>query len=99
MEKQVNKLFICACHSVEHQIVMSYFPDEDDKEVYCSIHLKTESNIFKRIWTAIKYIFGHRSIFGDFDSFIFKPEDADSLQQVVDYLKACECNNKPQIAE
>lgn len=47
-----------------------------------------ESNIFKRIWKAIKYLFGHRSIYGDFDEFIFKPKDADKLQEVVDYLKA-----------
>ena len=85
MEKEVTKLFICACNSVEHQLIMSYFAD--DKEVYCSVHLKPEANVFKRIWKAVKYIFGHRSIYGDFDEFIFKPEDANKLQQVVDYLK------------
>ena len=85
MEDTVNKLFICACNNVEHQLVMTYFTD--DKEVYCNVYLKPESNIFKRTWKAVKYIFGHRSIYGDFDEFIFKSEDADSLQQVVDYLK------------
>lgn len=81
-----KELFICECNNIEHQIVMSHF--EDEKEVYCSIHLKPERNIFKRIIHAVKYIFGHRSIYGDFDEFIFKPEDADRLQQVVNYLKA-----------
>lgn len=88
MEDIVHKLFICSCNSVEHQLIMTYFTDDDgEEEVYCSVHLKPESNIFKRVWKAVKYIFGHRSIYGDFDEFIFKPEDADSLQQVVDYLK------------
>lgn len=86
MEKAINKLFVCSCNSVEHQLVMSYFMD--DKEVYCSVHLKPESNVLKRIWKAVKYVFGHRSVYGDFDEFIFKPEDADSLQQIVDYLNA-----------
>lgn len=85
MDKQ--KLFICACHNVEHQLIMSYSEDDDYKEVYCSVHLKPEHNVFKRIWGAVKYVFGHRSIYGDFDEFIFKPEDADRLQEVVDYLK------------
>lgn len=85
MDKQ--DLFICACHSVEHQLIMSYSTDDDFKEVYCSVHLKPERNIFKRIWYALKYIFGHRSIYGDFDEFIFKPEDANKLQEVVDYLR------------
>lgn len=87
MENEVNKLFICACNSIEHQLVIQYFADEKDSGVYCSVHLKPEFNVFKRIWKATKYIFGHRSVYGDFDEFIFKPEDADSLQQVVDYLK------------
>lgn len=85
MDKQ--ELFICACHNVEHQLIMLYSEDNDDKEVYCSVHLKPEPNVFKRIWGAVKYVFGHRSIYGDFDEFFFKPEDADKLQQVVDYLK------------
>ena len=87
MDKQ--DLFICACHNVEHQLIMSYSADDDYKEVYCSVHLKPERNILKRIWHGIKYIFGHRSIYGDFDEFIFRPEDADKLQEVVDYLKSC----------
>ena len=85
MDKQ--ELFICACNSVEHQLIISYSTDEKDGYVYCSVHLKPERNIFKRIWKAIKYIFGHRSIYGDFDEFIFKSEDAGRLQQVVNYLK------------
>ena len=93
MDKQ--ELFICACNSVEHQLIMSYFADEEDREVYCSMHLKPERNIFKRIWKAIKYIFGHRSIYGDFDEFIFKQEDADRLQQIADYLKTCK-ERKPE---
>lgn len=87
MEDTINKLFICACNSVEHQLIMTYFTDEKDGHVYCSVHLKPESNVFKRIWKAIKYVFGHRSIYGDFDEFIFKPDDANNLQQVVNYLK------------
>lgn len=90
MDKQ--ELFICACNSMEHQLIMSYCTDEEYKEVYCSVHLKPERNLFKRIWKAIKYIFGHRSIYGDFDEFIFKPEDADRLQEVVNRLKI----NKPE---
>lgn len=82
-------LFICKCHSVEHLLVITHFPDEKNGEIYCSIHLKPEPNFFKRIQNAVRYIFGHRSIYGDFDEFIFNPEDADKLQEVVDYLKEC----------
>ena len=77
--------FIGECNSIEHQIVMSYF--EDEKEVYCNVHLKPERNVLKRIIHAVKYIFGHRSAYGDFDEFIFNPKDADRLQSVVDHLR------------
>ena len=84
MDRQ--ELFICSCNNVEHQLIISYFDDEKYPEVYCSVHLNPERNIFKRTWNAIKYVFGHRSKYGDFDEFIFKSEDADKLQTIVDYL-------------
>ena len=80
-----KELFICECNSIEHQNVMSYF--EDEKEVYCNVHLQPERNVLKRIIHAVKYIFGHRSAYGDFDEFIFNPKDADRLQSVVDHLR------------
>ena len=35
----------------------------------------------------MKYVFGMRSILGDFDEVIIRPDDADRLQEVVDYLR------------
>ncbi len=67
---------------------MSYYDDDDIKEVYCTVHLNPRRNIFKRIISAVRYIFGHRSIYGEFDEFIFKPSDADRLQSVVDFLRS-----------
>ena len=87
MDDRVDKLFVCSCNSIEHQLIMTYFTDENSSDVYCSVHLKPEPNVFKRIWKAAQYVFGHRSNYGDFDEFIFKSSDADSLQQIVDYLK------------
>lgn len=85
--KSVNELFICQCYNVEHQLIFSYFPDDEDKDVYVSVHLTPEYNIFKRIWIAIKYIFGYKSMYGHFDEFIFKKSDANRLQKVVNFLR------------
>lgn len=86
-DESVNELFICRCYNTEHQLIFSYFENDDDKEVYVSVHLNPEYNIWKRVWIAIKYIFGHRSRYGHFDEFIFKKSDAERLQKVVNYLK------------
>ena len=83
-----SDLFICECNNVEHQLIFSYFEDDDPKysDVYLEVHLNPEYNIFKRIWYAIKYIFGYRSMYGHFDCFIFKKSDAPKLAKIVKYL-------------
>lgn len=79
-----HELFICECNNVEHQLIFSYLKDED--EVYMEVHLIPESNILKRIWDALKYIFGYRSKYGHFDEFIFHRDDASKLAKIVKYL-------------
>lgn len=95
--KRVKELLICQCGDPSHQLIFSYDEGGDENEknvkelemVYVSIHLVPESNFFKRLWNGIKYIFSRqRSIYGDFDEVILRPEDADKLQKVVDHLKS-----------
>lgn len=86
--------FLCRCHSPEHQLTFVANPYNDiDDSVYVYIHLKTLP-FWKRLWHGIKYIFGHRSIYGDFDEFIFNEEDAGNLQKIVDLLKLSQERNK-----
>lgn len=86
--KEVHELFVCQCSSVEHQVIFSYDEDDEDKDVYVSVHLVPEWNIWKRIKMAIKYIFGYRCRYGHFEEFIFNKKDADKLQEIVNYLKS-----------
>lgn len=82
-----HEVLVCQCENTEHQLIFSHFPDElEDREVYMSVHLIPEENIFKRIWKAVKYIFGHRSIYGHFDDFIFKQCDSHKLVKILKYL-------------
>ena len=82
-----KEFFICQCNNTEHQLVFNYFEDELGGDVYVEVHL-VPASFWKRIKNAFKYIFGHKSRCGDFSEFIFKKEDADKLQIIVDYLKA-----------
>lgn len=83
----VNELFICQCANTEHQLIFSYFPDDNENEVYVSVHLSPD-RFWKRLVNAVKYLFGYRSKYGDFDEFIFRNQDADKLQSVVNYLRS-----------
>lgn len=88
--QESNLLFICACFNTEHQLIMN---TEMKDTVFCSIFLKPDT-FFKRVVNGFKYIFGYKSKYGDFDEFIFRPEDADKLQKVVDHLKG----DKPKVS-
>ena len=87
-QSELQELFICECHDLSHQFIISADPlDSEFPEVYISVHLNRDHNILKSTWTAMKYFFGMRSTLGDFDEVIISPDDADRLQEVVDYLK------------
>lgn len=50
-----------------------------DRDVYVSYHLDTNKHFFKRMWGGIKYIFGFRSIFGNFGSTELNITDIEKL--------------------
>ena len=89
MENLDRDIFICDCHSLEHQYALWY--DEDYNQVYMEPHLVSKP-WYKRIWTAIKYIFGHKSRYGDFDDTIIKIKDMPRIKEYLD--KAMEEDEK-----
>lgn len=89
-----HELFICLCNNTEHQLIFSYFKDDEDRDVYVSVHLTPEYKIWKRIWMTVKYIFGYRSCYGHFDEFIFKKSDAPKLVKIAKALDPDVLNNK-----
>lgn len=90
-KNKTPEIFICGCHSTEHQIIFLKSEDEiaglEIPAVYVHIHLNKKP-FLQRVAYAIKYIFGRQCRFGAFDEFIFNPGDAERLQSVVNYLKA-----------
>jgi hypothetical protein len=80
--------FECRCHSDEHVLKFSFdteaLKNHDIPEMYVSIYLSQYMNIWKRAWIAIKYIFGYRSQYGDWDTFLIKPQDAELLIQMLE---------------
>ncbi|MFH1547418.1 MAG: hypothetical protein ABIC57_02940 [bacterium] len=81
-----DEFFICQCFSDEHTLRFSYidnseFPDFPDGEdsFYTSVFLNKYQSIWKRIWIALKYIFGYKCKYGHWDCFDFKMEDRERL--------------------
>ena len=85
MKNDNEILLMCECSSCEHQMVIRW--DESDSEVYVNVHLVTWKGFWRRLLDGIRYVFGHRSVYGEFDEIILRKEDAEGLQRVVDHLK------------
>ena len=87
MKNDNEILLLCDCSSDEHQLIVRW--DDEDNEVYVSVHLANYMGFWKRLWHAMKYVFGYKSRYGAFDEVILRKEDADNLQKVVDHLRSC----------
>ena len=91
MSESINIYFECECHSDEHTLKFKLFPDIEEPELYTSVYLRQWRPWYKRIWVAIKYIFGYKSKYGDFDCFSMKREDASKFYNLAKkYKEICE---------
>jgi hypothetical protein len=79
----------CECYSHEHIIRWIY--DDDEDMVYTEIYLSQYQSFFKRVFIAIKYIFGYRSKYGHWDSVIIRKEETvrlrDFLSDAIDDME------------
>ena len=86
-ETKLQELFRCDCNDPSHELViLADQIDELSPRVYVTVRLKKNISFFKLINIARKYVFGMRSVYGDFDEVTLKPEYSDELQKVIDAL-------------
>lgn len=80
-----QQLYICECHSTEHQMVWNSSPDENEKMIYVSIHL-LKKPFLQRLKHGLKYIFGYQSRYGAFDEIILSEKHSKQLIDASYYL-------------
>lgn len=78
MEKRI---IFCECFSPEHQVI--FIHDKEEASVYMETHLITYKNFWKRLWVGLKYAFGYKCRFGNFDSLILGPNEIKELDELV----------------
>lgn len=78
--------FECICDTEEHSMRVTYFVDEwngiDEDEVYISLYM-VDNGFWYRLWHGIKYIFGHKSRYGDYQCITIRREDAERLRDLM----------------
>jgi len=83
-----KQFFECACHSDEHTVSFLYLKTDDpvDREVYLSVFLETDG-FFRRLWTALKYVFGYKCRYGHFGCWILRKEDLERLIKLLEVYR------------
>ena len=80
---------LCDCKSPEHQMVLTKGIDNKwGSFISVEFHLVTYRNIFKRVWVAVKYIFGYRSRYGEWDDILINTDEAERIRDYINkFLK------------
>lgn len=79
-----SELFICNCNSVGHNFIIQLDEYEDNFELVLSVHLNNYLTFWKRIYVAIRYIFGYTaSDYGHYDCVLIKRDDVSRLQNLL----------------
>ncbi len=73
--------FECECHSDEHQFKFAL--DQEDNELFLSVYLHNWKPWWRRVWVAVRYILGHTSKYGHWDSVIVQQKDAGRLYSML----------------
>jgi hypothetical protein len=84
MAKTDHIVFECDCGLLEHICRITHFEDQQPGVFYLEMMMFNWQNPLRRIWTAIRYIFGKKSPYGHFDEIILDPGDAAILRDFLD---------------
>lgn len=81
-----DELIICECGSAEHQMVLRYDDDKElGRQVFVEIHL-VNKRWYERLWMGIKYIFGYKCCYGNFEGMILSPKHARQVYDLYMFL-------------
>jgi len=81
-----DEIIICECSSAEHQMVLHFDDDKDlGRQVFVEIHL-VPLVWYKRLWHGIKYIFGYKCKYGNFEEVILSPKHARQVYDLYRFL-------------
>ncbi len=87
-----REYFECKCFGEEH--VLRFTLDDatyEDREIYVSMFLNPDYRWWRRIWSALRYLFGKKCNYGHFDVWLMRDEDAKRLRTMLDeFIKSKE---------
>lgn len=77
-----HSYFECRCTDFGHVFRLTLDPDDGD--LYLDVNLDCYLPWYKRMWVAIKYVFGYHHSCASYDSTIIKYEDLPRMKDIFD---------------
>jgi hypothetical protein len=75
----------CDCSYADHSARLARWDSDTDEapQLYLDVHLNPEGGFWKRIWTALRYIFvRHPCRFGCFAEMVLNEESAEKIENI-----------------
>lgn len=90
----MEEYFSCSCSSDEH--TLRFIIDEDPMfpELYTSVYLHQYRSWYKRLWIAIKYVFGYPCKYGHWDCFTLDSKDLPRMKALLSRYEELHCGCK-----
>lgn len=84
-----NKIFICECGLIDHQLVISHFNDDDvDEDIYFQFHVEQTVGFFDKLMNFLPFIFKWQKYVDDSQYLIFtkktETEIKNHLKQILE---------------
>jgi hypothetical protein len=80
-----NELFVCDCSDISHNMIFQLWDWGDEApDLNVNVALNHYLPFHKRIWLAIRYVFGFQSRFGHYDTITIRREDLSRLRAILD---------------
>lgn len=74
----------CDCTSAEHTVRFVLDDDEVYPHIYMSVQLSRSHRFFRRLWMAIKHVFGYECKYGHWDEVMLTGPEVEILRDMCD---------------
>ena len=90
-----SALITCKCGACEHHLEFVYFDDDEDRYDLIVHFRLVARGFFNRLWVGIKYIFGYKSRYGDFDEMILGIREVEhTVEFLNEWIDKCKKETK-----
>lgn len=94
-----SEYFDCECFSSEHTLRYVFYRSRknwSEDDVTIEVYLNTYEGFWKRVWIAVRYIFGYRCRYGHWDNIEMKHEDVTRLRGLLQQYESWRDDGRPQ---